>query len=83
MTTRTRFKPVRPKLEFKISWHNLFIATAVSFSLFAIFLKLIGEAGPIGLFFKISVVCLICWPVAYAFETISKPAERRKKHRLQ
>ena len=80
----TPFKPIKPKQELKISWHNLFIATAISFSMFAICLKLIGDSSwYISLFFKISVVSLICWPIAYACETISKPVEKRKKHRLQ
>ena len=74
-------KPIKPKQELKFSWTGLFITTAVSFALFTIFLKLIGESSVyIGLFVKIAIVSLICWPFAYAYETTSNPPEKRRKH---
>ena len=70
---------MKPKQELKFSWTGLFISTAISFALFAIFLKVLGESSVyIGLFVKIAIVSLICWPFAYAFETISSPDEKRR-----
>ena len=72
---------MKPKQELKFSWPGLFITTAISFALFTVFLKVIGESSVYtGLFVKIAIVSLICWPIAYAYETISRPDEKRKKH---
>jgi len=75
------FKPIKPREELKFSWPGLFITTAVCFSLFALFLRLIdGYSSHVGLFFKIAIVSLICWPISYALDTINNPTEKRKKH---
>jgi hypothetical protein len=67
---------MKPKDKEEFSWTGMFISIGISFILFSLFIKLIdGTSSHSSVFFKIAMVSLVCWVIAYIYEILTKPEE--------
>jgi hypothetical protein len=72
-----KLEPMKPKEETKFSWTGLFITTAVSFSLFSLFLRLMtGVPDHSVLFFKIAIITLALGLASYLNDIVTAAVEK-------